>query len=113
MNYIDFDTILQVAEEYKSFLATLPGAKSVDDDFEMGKDEISVQIDRAKLARAGLSYRDVAGEIRYAFEGGIATTIQKSDEEIEGWMRDQWRWMTPPRKTQTAMCIYRHLVMAL
>jgi multidrug efflux pump subunit AcrB len=79
----NFDTILKVSEEYKAFLATLPGATAIDDDFELGKNEISVQIDRTKLARTGLTYRDVANEIRYAFEGGIATTIQKSDEEVD------------------------------
>jgi len=79
----DYETIRKVADRYKEFLETIPGVSSIDDTYEEGKDEIGIIVDAEKTARAGLTLKEVATEIRNAFEGGIATTIQKSDEEID------------------------------
>ncbi|MFT5206708.1 MAG: multidrug efflux pump subunit AcrB [Candidatus Omnitrophota bacterium] len=78
-----FEDIMKVVNQIKGYLKTLPGALNISDDFEHGKDELNMVIDRVQSSRAQLSYERIARELRNAFEGGIATTIQKSDEEID------------------------------
>ena len=72
-----------VAEEIKAFLDVIPGVSDVKDNYERGKDEIRVVVDEQQASRAGLSVEDVALAVRASFDGAIATTIKRSDEEID------------------------------
>ncbi|MBT3181088.1 MAG: efflux RND transporter permease subunit [Deltaproteobacteria bacterium] len=72
-----------VAEKIKGYLAAIAGVSDVRDSYEVGKDEVRVVVDEMAASRAGLSVEDIALSVRAAFEGAIATTIKKSDEEID------------------------------
>lgn len=100
----DFEVLRKVAQRYKDYLKTLPGVLHIDDDFERGKDELNIVLNRDRIARAGLSYQRVAQEVRNAFEGGIATIIQTSDEEIGV------RVKFPEEKTRSVEALERMLI---
>ena len=55
----------------------------IKDDFTGGKEELRVMIDTQKAKRLFLTTYDIAHTVRYAFEGGIATVIKTTDEEID------------------------------
>lgn len=52
-------------------------------DFEIGKEQIIVDIDEAQARRLGVSNHAIAMELRNAFEGLVASTIKSSDEDID------------------------------
>ncbi|MCC6271884.1 MAG: efflux RND transporter permease subunit [Deltaproteobacteria bacterium] len=79
----DFAVLDKLAQEYVTYLNTLPGVKDVKSDYEPGKSELRAQIDVGRMSQAGLTYQDVAAAVRASFEGGIATTIKQGDEEID------------------------------
>jgi len=79
----NLDEIEKVADNIKEFLGTVPGVSDIKDSFDVGKDEIRVKVDDRAAARAGLSVQDIALAVRAAFEGLLATTVRKSDEEID------------------------------
>ncbi len=78
----DIDTLKNIAQLYKEELQNEKGVSEIEDSFEKGKKEFQVIIDELKASQAGLSVGQIAKTIRVAFEGTIATTIKKSDEEI-------------------------------
>lgn len=69
-------TRLQVA------LEKLNGVKEIKSDEEAGKEELLLIPDPVKVAEAGLGLKEVGQAIRASFEGLVATTIKKTDEEI-------------------------------
>ncbi|MFC1670295.1 efflux RND transporter permease subunit [Spirochaetota bacterium] len=79
----DFSVMKKVAEEYKSFLKTIPGLKDVKDNFEKGKKELRIIVNEEKAAITGISVLDVASTVRSCFKGTVATKIKKTDEEID------------------------------
>jgi len=83
-----YDTLNEIAAKYMEKLATLTGVVDIRSDYELGKEELRVIVDETKAAEAGLTLRKVAEAVRNAFEGGIATTIKTTEEEID--VRVKW-----------------------
>lgn len=79
----DFETLKKIAGEYKDYLGKLDGLKEVKDDYEGGKRILQVQVNEKIAAVAGITVYDVATTLRSCYEGTVATTIKKSDEEID------------------------------
>ncbi len=79
----DYDQLIPITKEAKKYLATIEGVKDIKDDFEWGKEEFQIDIDRKKASDLGLDVAAVAKEIRNAFAGGLATTFTRSREEVE------------------------------
>jgi len=79
-NFVD---LKKVSSMYQDYLNTITGVKDVKDDFEEGKSEIRVIVNEKTAAITGISVFDVASTVRSYFEGTVATTIRKSDEEID------------------------------
>jgi multidrug efflux pump subunit AcrB len=79
----DFDTLRKIAQEYKEHLLGIKGLKDVKDNFEEGKDEMRVIVDEKTAAMTGITVFDVASTVRSCYEGTVATTIKKTDEEID------------------------------
>jgi len=80
-----YDVLREIARKYKDFLGTQKGVLDIDDDYESGKEEIRVLVDRDKAAMAGLDVNTIASGVRSIFKGTIATTIkqEKAEEEID------------------------------
>lgn len=78
----DLGTLKVLANKFKKALEKLPGVTDIKDDSEEVLDEITIQINAEAASQASLTVRDLATTVRAAFEGAVATTIKKSDEEI-------------------------------
>ncbi len=79
----DFATLEKIADEYKRYLLTIKGLKDVKDNFEEGKDELRLVVNEKIAAITGITVYDVAATVRSCYEGTVATTIKKTDEEID------------------------------
>lgn len=79
----NYDSLKEVSQIIQDYLATIEGVQDIQDDFTLGKEELRVIIDTAKAKRLFLTTRQIALSVRYAFEGGIATVIKTTDEEID------------------------------
>ncbi|MEA2082484.1 MAG: efflux RND transporter permease subunit, partial [Elusimicrobiota bacterium] len=79
----EFETLEKISAEVKSFMLTVEGIEDIKDDYELDKEEIQINIDKKNASRLGLTVRQIAMTIRYAYEGGLATTMRKGDEDID------------------------------
>lgn len=79
----DLSRLKLAALDITAVLQKLTGTSDVKDDYEAGKDEWRVLVDSDKARKAYLTVRDIAGTVRNAIEGKVATTIQEADEEID------------------------------
>ena len=76
------DDILEAVDEFKSILAGKKGVFDIADDFEQGRREI--QIELLESARPlGLTTRALATEVRGAFYGLKARTLQRGTEDVD------------------------------
>lgn len=79
----DYSTIRKITGEIQGYLKAADGIEDVKDNYELDKEELQITIDKKEAARLGLNVRQIAHTIRFAFEGGTATTMRKGDEDIE------------------------------
>lgn len=79
----DFEVMKKISGEYKNYLSEIKGLKDIKDDYEDFKSELRVYVDEKTAAKAGITVFDIATTIRTCFEGTVATTIKKTDEEID------------------------------
>ena len=79
----NYKVIKKICTEYKTYLNTLKGVHDISIDLETGKEEFRFTIDEKKAAEAGISVFNVAFAIRTAFDGAVATTINRDDDEID------------------------------
>lgn len=79
----DFEIMKKISGEFKSYLSEIKGLNDIKDDYEEFKNELRVYVDEKTAAKAGITVFDVATTIRTCFEGTVATTIKKTDEEID------------------------------
>jgi multidrug efflux pump subunit AcrB len=71
------------AKEIKAIIAKQEGVTSTEIDFEEGKQQIVIDVDKAEAKRLGLSTRQIAFEFRRAFAGDAITEIREADEDVE------------------------------
>ncbi len=79
----EFPVLLEIAEDIKNKLATISGVFDIRDNWERGKVEYHAIIDEEKASLAGVSVFQLASTLQTAFDGKVATSIKKMDEEIE------------------------------
>lgn len=78
----DYAVLDDVAGKIKAFLPSV-GAVDVYDDYEPGKDELRLEIDKAEAARLGLDVATIAQTVYTAFQGLEATVIREAHEETK------------------------------
>lgn len=78
----DLDKLLTASQKLKKYIDQLDGVIASELDYEIGKKQIIVNINEAEARRLGVSNKQIALELRRAFEGEEATTIKKSDEDV-------------------------------
>ena len=76
-----FETLSTLSDEVQAWLKEQKGVFSIKDDFTAGKEELLLNVDVPAVARAGLTPSRVAQVVRAAFDGEIATEIQRADAE--------------------------------
>lgn len=79
----DFTTLAEIAQQFKNELKKMPGVEDIQDDTESAVDELRIRINKELAAQAGVSVAQAAQTIRAAFEGAVATSIKRTDEEID------------------------------
>ena len=73
----------ELADQVEEFLKGIEGAKDIDRNDKLGKEQIEIKIDRPRLARRGLTVADIARNVRIAFDGQVVTSIRDGDEDVE------------------------------
>jgi cobalt-zinc-cadmium resistance protein CzcA len=79
----DLDTLLGVGEQIEKVLDTVPGAADVRTEQISGLPVLSVQMDRAKMARYGLNAVDVQDAVAISIGGRSAGTIYEGDRRFD------------------------------
>lgn len=77
------DEIKEVSLALQDSIKTIPGTEGVTDDYPPGKKEVRIHVDEEKAAIYGFSTQYVALNVRYAFDGVIATEYRDGDDEID------------------------------
>lgn len=79
----DMDTLLDLGEEIESLLKTVPGAADVRVEQITGLPVLSIQMDRAKMARYGLNGRDVQDVVAMSVGGRSTGMIFEGDRRFD------------------------------
>ena len=80
-----FETLNEIAESMMKYIGTIKGVSDVQNTHEVGRKEIQVVVDEEAAASSYVTIEDIASSIRFAFKGGVATSIKptKAEEEID------------------------------
>jgi multidrug efflux pump subunit AcrB len=78
-----FDQLEAISSELQAVLAQIPGVYDIGDDFSQGKEELRVRLNEERARLHGLDVLQVAGVVRTAFNGTVATVYRDGDEEID------------------------------
>jgi multidrug efflux pump len=79
----DFDILGDLAPRVKRIVAGVPGVVDVKDDFDRGRPEVRVIIDREAAAIAGLNTSLIASTVRTAVYGAEASEYRVGEEEYD------------------------------
>lgn len=79
----DMDTLLAVGEKIEKLLEKVPGAADVKTEQITGLPVLSIQMDRAKMARYGLNVADVQDAVTIAIAGRATGMVYEGDRRFE------------------------------
>ncbi len=79
----EFADILPAVESLKKIIEKQEGASDIMDSYFDGKEEFQIHLNRAEMSAAGLNVLSVGQAVRAAFEGVIATSVRRVDEEVK------------------------------
>jgi multidrug efflux pump subunit AcrB len=72
-----------LADSVEAFLNRFEGAKDVDRDDDLGKEQVEIVLDYDKIARFGMTVADIARTVRIAYDGEVVTSIRYGDEDVD------------------------------
>lgn len=78
----DLNLLEEIAGDVRARLRTVPGIEGVEEDRRAGTPEISVQFDRERLARQGLTIGDAAEALQARVQGAAATEFTERDRDL-------------------------------
>jgi multidrug efflux pump subunit AcrB len=79
----EFGVLRAIADDIKAYLASTEGTRDITDNFEAGKHEARIIVDEEKAYLLGLDVATIGYTIRYAVDGGIASSVHDRGEEID------------------------------
>ena len=79
----NLDVLQQKGKAIKAVLQQVRGIKDVTLVRELGQPSLTVQIDRAKIARYGLNVSDINGLIQTAVGGDVATQVVQQEKQFD------------------------------
>jgi hydrophobic/amphiphilic exporter-1 (mainly G- bacteria), HAE1 family len=79
----DYDVLEHAAYQVRDRMAKVPGMADLHVDYQPGKPELQLAIDRDRAAALGVSTALIASTVRTALEGEIAGTFRDGDDEID------------------------------
>lgn len=77
----NLDTVLAVGERVKAIMASVPGTSEIKASMEGGSPEVSIKVDRDKMAELNLSLDVVGATMQNAFAGNDNSKFLVGDEE--------------------------------
>ena len=77
------ETLEEIAGEYKKVLAKVEGVVDIADSNEPGKMEERIKFNEKILAQTGINASSVAIAINATFDGVVATSVRRPDEEVD------------------------------
>lgn len=79
----DYRTLGRLAAEVRAVIAEVEGTIDIKDDFESGRAEVAVNVDRVEASRVRVSTSEVANAVRAAINGVTASKFRDGDEEYD------------------------------
>ena len=79
----DFKILDENAEKIKALIKDVPGLSELEDDYDAGRPEVRIRIDREKAALLGLNTSQIAGTIRTAINGTKASDYRVGQDEYD------------------------------
>ena len=90
-----FDVLQDLSASVQNFLRQQPGVIGVKDDFDPGKDEVRLKLNRDAIGRAGVTPAQVATVVRAAYDGDEVVEIkrvgEKNDISLKVKLKEQYR----------------------
>jgi len=79
----DMQAISRAAYQVRDVMASIDGISELNVDYQSGKPELQLQVDRDRAAALGVPTAVIAGTVRTALEGEIAGTFHDGDDEFD------------------------------
>jgi multidrug efflux pump len=79
----DFNTLGDLAGMVQDAIRTVPGLVNLTDDFDRGKPEIRVRVDRVQASVAGVNTREIARTVQTALRGTEAAKYRIGEDEYD------------------------------
>lgn len=79
----DLIVMASIARQVKDILKKTPGIIDLDDNVELSRPEITVNVNREKASLLGLSTQSIATTVRTAFNGSKASSFRDGDDEYD------------------------------
>src|SRR5690606_36709789 len=79
----DYNLLGKLAERVKQEIKNVPGVVDLNDDFDAGRPELRVEINRAKSALYGLNTGMIANSVRSAINGSEASKYRVDEDEYD------------------------------
>ncbi len=81
----DYGVAKAVASEMTAYLRSVPGVYNVEDNLELGSEEVRLVIDEERAARHGLRFQDLAQALQGANDGLVASSFRdpKRNEDTD------------------------------
>src|SRR5258708_1696352 len=77
------DQLQALADQIADVIKKIPGAKDVGTDELLGQPQVQIIVDRAAIARAGLSVSDVQSVVETALGGAVATRVLEGERSFD------------------------------
>ena len=94
----NLDTLEKKGKDIKQILQRVRGIHDVTLVQELGQPSLTVQIDRAKIARYGLNVADINGLIQTAIGGDVATQVVQQEKQFDLVVRLEQRYRDNPQE---------------
>ncbi|WIH85306.1 efflux RND transporter permease subunit [Brachyspira pilosicoli] len=79
----DTEKVKEVKDKIKAHLLTLEGVVNYDDDDKIGMEELRVLFDYDRMSELGVNVAYAARELRAAYSGIVATSIQQFENKLD------------------------------
>lgn len=79
----DFDLLAQLSNRIKKEIASIPGLVDLKDDYDAGKPEIQVVVDREKAALLEMNTAQIGSVVRTAISGSEASNFRVGEDEYK------------------------------
>ena len=79
----DFGALGELSRTVQDTIRSVPGLVDLTDDYDQGKPEIRVRVDRVQASVAGVNTREIARAIQTAIRGAEASTYRIGEDEYD------------------------------